>query len=69
MGEEKIVEFEIEYKKMAGEFFTEKYIVEFIKGSPVPLRIEEIGQKVGLFFLISLMILALFNDVNRFLIG
>jgi len=45
------------------------YIVEFIKGSPVPLRIVEIGQKVGLFFLISLMILALFNDVNRLLIG
>jgi len=41
------------------------YAVEFIKGSPVPDRLQLYFQHVGMFLLISLMVLALFLDLGR----
>jgi regulator of sigma E protease len=41
------------------------YIIEVIQGAPLSVRKMEIAQRVGFFILISLMILALFNDVTR----
>ncbi|XZG68857.1 RIP metalloprotease RseP [Chitinibacteraceae bacterium HSL-7] len=45
------------------------YGVELLTGRPVPARVEVIGQRIGLAFLLGLMSLALFNDLNRFLFG
>ncbi len=45
------------------------YTIELIKGSPVSLRKMELAQQVGLVLLMSLMIFALFNDVNRVFFG
>ena len=41
------------------------YMLELVKGSPVSLRIQEAGQQVGLFLIIGLMVLALYNDLLR----
>jgi len=41
------------------------YIVEIFKGSPVSERSMQIGQQVGMALLFTLMLLALYNDVNR----
>lgn len=41
------------------------YIVELIKGSPMPEKIWEVGQKIGIALLVTLMALALFNDFSR----
>jgi regulator of sigma E protease len=45
------------------------YTIELFKGSPVSLRKMELAQQVGLVLLMSLMIFALFNDVNRVFFG
>ncbi|MCC7080270.1 MAG: RIP metalloprotease RseP [Burkholderiales bacterium] len=41
------------------------YTIEILKGRPVSERAMQIGQHVGMAVLFSLMLLALFNDVNR----
>lgn len=41
------------------------YLLESIKGSPVSDRLQEVGHRFGLFFIIGLMMLALYNDVLR----
>lgn len=41
------------------------YIVEILKGRPVSERAMQIGQHVGMAVLFTLMLLALYNDVNR----
>jgi len=41
------------------------YIIEFVKGSPVSEKFEEIGQQIGLSLLLMLMALAIFNDIQR----
>ena len=41
------------------------YLVEFIKGSPVSLATQQLGQRIGLVLLFSLMALAIFNDILR----
>ncbi|BBP45898.1 putative zinc metalloprotease [Thiosulfatimonas sediminis] len=41
------------------------YLVEIIKGSPVSERIMLYGQSIGLFLIISLTLLAVFNDILR----
>ncbi|OUS10327.1 RIP metalloprotease RseP [Gammaproteobacteria bacterium 54_18_T64] len=41
------------------------YVVEAVKGSPVSMRVQEVGQQFGLFFIIGLMVLALYNDLLR----
>lgn len=45
------------------------YTIEIIKGGPVPERIMEIGQQVGLALLAMLMAFAFFNDINRLISG
>jgi len=43
------------------------YVVEWVRGKPVPERIQEIGFRIGLMILLLLMIVAVFNDINRLL--
>ena len=45
------------------------YTVEVFKGSPVSDRAIEIGQHVGMALLFTLMVFALYNDINRLLAG
>jgi regulator of sigma E protease len=45
------------------------YIAEIIKGTPVSEKTMIIGQKIGLSILGLLMMVALFNDLNRYMIG
>ena len=41
------------------------YLVELVKGSPVPESIQVIGQQLGLAILLGLMGLAFYNDILR----
>lgn len=41
------------------------YLAELIRGKPLPERVMEIGQRIGLTLLAMLMGLALFNDILR----
>lgn len=41
------------------------YVVELIKGSPVSEQIQLVGYKIGLFFVLSVMIVAHVNDLVR----
>ena len=43
------------------------YTVELIKGSPVPEKWWVAGQNVGIALLVTLTVLALFNDISRIL--
>ena len=43
------------------------YLAEVIKGSPVSERTQVLGQYVGLAMIVSLMSLAIFNDLLRLL--
>jgi regulator of sigma E protease len=45
------------------------YLIELFKGSPVSDRAVEIGQKIGVGVLGSLMLLALYNDFHRLISG
>jgi len=45
------------------------YTIEKIKGSPVPERVMELGQRVGLALLLILMAFAFYNDINRLFSG
>jgi len=45
------------------------YITEIIKGSPVSEQIMLWGQKIGLGILGLLMAIAIFNDINRLVVG
>ena len=45
------------------------YTIEIFKGSPVSERIMELGQRVGLTFLLFLMAFAFYNDIHRTLAG
>ncbi|RMG29206.1 MAG: RIP metalloprotease RseP [Gammaproteobacteria bacterium] len=41
------------------------YLIELVRGRPVPERVEIIGQRIGLMILLALMSLALLNDFSR----
>jgi regulator of sigma E protease len=41
-------------------------LAELVKGSPVSERVQMLGYQVGLLILVSVMALALFNDISRF---
>lgn len=41
------------------------FLLEFIKGDPVSEKVQEFGYRLGLFFVIGLMVLALYNDIAR----
>ena len=43
------------------------YVIEFVKGSPLSEQAQMAGQKVGLALLLSLMLLAFYNDISRLL--
>ncbi len=45
------------------------YMVEFFTGKPVPDMVVSIGQRIGFFLLGCMMILALYNDMNRLITG
>jgi regulator of sigma E protease len=45
------------------------YIVEIIKGRPVSERAVEIGQRVGMVLLFTLMAFAIYNDIHRLVGG
>ncbi len=45
------------------------YTVELIKGSAVSEKAWEAGQKVGIALLITLMVVALYNDFSRLILG
>lgn len=45
------------------------YTAELIKGSPLSVRTQELGQRLGLALIIALMMIALFNDLGRLLGG
>lgn len=45
------------------------YLVEVFKGSPVPQRVVEAGQQVGLVLLLGLTAFAFYNDIHRLLAG
>ena len=45
------------------------YVAELIKGSPAPEMAWEIGQKIGIALLGTLMVFAIYNDINRFVSG
>ncbi|MEJ2761277.1 MAG: RIP metalloprotease RseP [Gammaproteobacteria bacterium] len=44
------------------------YLIEFVKGSPVPESVQLVGQQVGIAVLLGLMSIAFYNDILR-LIG
>jgi len=41
------------------------YLVEMIKGSPVSDQTQALGQRIGIAFLLGLMVLAFYNDLTR----
>ena len=41
------------------------YVVELLAGRPVPERIQMLGYQLGLFLILGIMGLALFNDFAR----
>jgi regulator of sigma E protease len=45
------------------------YLVEMVKGRPVSDRAIEIGQRVGMVILFSLMAFAIYNDIHRLVGG
>ena len=45
------------------------YVAELVKGSPVSDQAWEIGQRIGIALLGTLMIFAIYNDINRLISG
>ncbi|HTN94627.1 MAG TPA: RIP metalloprotease RseP [Gallionella sp.] len=45
------------------------YVAELVRGSPPPEMAWEIGQKIGIALLGTLMVFAIYNDINRFVSG
>lgn len=45
------------------------YLAEFLTGKPVPDRVQEIGQRIGIGLLGTLMFFAIYNDLQRLLVG
>jgi len=43
------------------------YLIEFAKGKPVSDATQLVGQQIGLFLLLSLMVLVFYNDIMRLL--
>ena len=41
------------------------YIIEWVRGKPVPEHVQEIGFRAGMILLFALMALVLFNDITR----
>lgn len=43
------------------------YLIEFVQGKPVSEATQLVGQQIGLFLLLSLMVLVFYNDIMRLL--
>jgi len=41
------------------------YLIEFVRGKPVPETVQAIGQQIGLALLLGLMVLVFYNDLSR----
>ena len=41
------------------------YLIEWIKGSPVSERLQNLGFQVGVSIVLGIMLLALYNDISR----
>ena len=41
------------------------YTLELLAGRPVPEKIQAMGYQVGLFLVLGIMVLALYNDIAR----
>ena len=41
------------------------YTLELLAGRPVPEKIQVLGYQLGLFIVLGIMVLALYNDVAR----
>jgi regulator of sigma E protease len=41
------------------------YIIELLAGRPVPEKIQSVGYQLGLFMVLGIMMLALYNDFSR----
>lgn len=41
------------------------YLIEVLRGRPVPERIQVLGLQLGVFLIVSIMLLAFYNDVAR----
>ncbi|NTS77086.1 sigma E protease regulator RseP [Catenovulum sp. SM1970] len=41
------------------------YLIELVSGKPVPEHVQEVGFRIGLFVIFSLMGIAIFNDLSR----
>ena len=41
------------------------YTIELLVGKPVPMKVQMVGYQVGLFIIIGVMMLALYNDFSR----
>ncbi|MCB0308628.1 MAG: RIP metalloprotease RseP [Bdellovibrionales bacterium] len=44
------------------------FLIEAIKGSPVHLKIQRVGQQIGMVLILSLMVLTFYVDINRFFV-
>jgi regulator of sigma E protease len=42
-------------------------LIELIIGKPLSIKKRELAQRVGLFLLITLMVVVMYNDIARFL--
>ncbi len=45
------------------------HVAEWLRGRPLPDRVYEVGQRLGMAFILTVMMLALFNDFARLLAG
>ncbi len=45
------------------------YLIEIIRGNPLPDKIIIIGQRIGMAMLLTLMTFAIYNDINRLVTG
>lgn len=45
------------------------YVAELLKGSPVSEQVWELGQKLGIALLGTLMVFAIYNDISRIILG
>ena len=41
------------------------YLAELVRGKPVSEKIMELGMRVGIILVLTIMAIALFNDINR----
>ena len=45
------------------------YLIEIVRGTPLSDKMMLLGQKIGLTLLLTLMVFAIYNDINRLITG